>query len=92
MMFGKDGRRTWSTKLDAPAAGPPVIDGDRVWLLDRDGKLHGLSLADGTARRSFDLGILPTGGLRVLDGRTIVPSGRGVLQLLTSKSNLTSRP
>jgi hypothetical protein len=92
MMFGKDGRRAWSTKLDAAATGGPVIDGDRVWLLDRDGKLHGLALADGTARQSLDLGILPTGGLRVLDGRTIVPSGRGVLQLLTSKANPTSRP
>jgi hypothetical protein len=92
MAFGSEGRRFWSIKLDAPVSGEPVIAGDIVWLVDGEGTLHARALADGAARQRIDLGIVPAGGLRLVEGRTVVASGRGVLQLFTAKVDPNSRP
>ncbi|MFO0888197.1 MAG: PQQ-binding-like beta-propeller repeat protein [Isosphaeraceae bacterium] len=81
--FNREGQRAWQVRLDAPATGPPIIDGDLVWLLDRDGRLHGRSLSDGSPRRRIDPGALPAGGLIGLGGRVLVPTARGTLQALS---------
>jgi outer membrane protein assembly factor BamB len=82
LALGPDGRRLWSIKLDAAVAGPPLIQDDLVWLLDREGHLHARSLADGAAREQLELGVLPTGGLLQVGPEAIVPVARGTVQLL----------
>jgi outer membrane protein assembly factor BamB len=82
MAFGRDGQRRWAIRLDAPAAGPPRVAEGLVWFLDREGRLHGRSLADGSPRRRIELGIAPAGGLLGLGGQAIVPVARGTLQPL----------
>ncbi len=52
LAIGEDGQRAWSSKLsgkgDALAQiGAPAIHEGAVWLLTRDGTLHGRKLADG---------------------------------------------
>ncbi len=96
LAINAEGRRTWSIKLDAPVAGVPMIENDRVWLLDREGHLHARSLADGGARQQVDLGVLPCGGLFPLEGMVLVPSARGTVQSLSldlppAKNNVTRR-
>jgi hypothetical protein len=78
--FGRDGRRLWQARLDAPATGPPIVRDDLVWLLDRAGRLHGRALADGSPRRTVDLGIAPAGGMIEAAGTLLVPTARGTLQ------------
>jgi hypothetical protein len=82
MALGRDGQRLWSIRLDAPAAGKPIVEGDSIWFLDREGRLYGRALADGSARRRLDLGIAPSGGIVGLGGRAFVPVARGSLQSL----------
>ena len=79
LALGREGRRLWSIKLGDVAAGDPVIDGDRVWLLDRTGRLEGRSLANGASGQRFDLGVLPAGGLVLAGSETLVPVARGTI-------------
>jgi outer membrane protein assembly factor BamB len=82
LVLGRDGRRAWSSKLDSPAAGPPLAVGDALWFLDRKGKARALAIADGKEIEAVDVGVLPAGGLISAGGGVLVPSGRGVLQPL----------
>ena len=90
--FGREGQRLWAIKLDAPAAGPPVIQDNTIWLLDRQGCLYGRSLADGAPRERLDLGFLPAGGLRVVGSQTILPVARGTVQLLQLHPGQPGKP
>ena len=96
MALGPDGRRHWSIKLDSAVAGPPLIQDDLVWLLDREGHLHARSLADGAAREQLELGVLPCGGLLQVGPEAIVPVARGTVQLIAlhpglARESLTRR-
>ena len=92
MAFGREGQRLWAIKLDAPAAGTPVIQDTTIWLLDRQGRLYARSLADGSSRERLDLGFLPAGGLRTLGSQIIAPVARGTVQLLQLPSPATFKP
>ncbi|MDR3633999.1 MAG: PQQ-binding-like beta-propeller repeat protein [Isosphaeraceae bacterium] len=82
-----EGQRLWSGTLrGAPAAGPPVLDGDSAWFLASDGSLQRLSMADGTLDDCFALGILPVGGLRQAGKHLVVPVGVGTVRVLKSPS------
>lgn len=81
--FGNDGRRLWSGKLrDGPPAGAPVVAGDSVWFLGRDGSLHRHALADGAPLGRQRLDILPAGDLHALGSQIVVPVGLGTLRTL----------
>jgi outer membrane protein assembly factor BamB len=80
--FGRDGQKLWTIRLDAPVAGPPIVERGLVWLLDREGRLHGRSLVDGSPQRRVELGIAPAGGMLGLGGQALIPVGRGSLQPL----------
>ena len=92
MAFGEDGRRQWAIKLDAPAVGSPAIDKETVWLLDREGRLHGRSLADGAPRQRVDLGIFPAGGLLTVGSQSFAPVARGSLQAIELESKFDRKP
>jgi hypothetical protein len=92
LAISREGRRLWSIKLGAVAAGDPVIDGDRVWLLDRTGRLEGRSLASGARGQSFDLGVLPAGGLVLAGSKTIVPVARGSIAPLSIHPDQIQNP
>jgi outer membrane protein assembly factor BamB len=82
MAFGRDGRRSWAVNLGAAVVGRPVIAGDRVSFVTRDGTFHVRSRKDGALIEKLALGILPAGGLIVADGLTCVSSGRGSVRAL----------
>jgi hypothetical protein len=92
LALSREGRRLWSIKLGAVAAGDPVIDGDRVWLLDRAGRLEGRSLTSGASGQRFDLGVLPAGGLVLAGSKTLVPVARGTLAPLALHPDQTQKP
>jgi outer membrane protein assembly factor BamB len=77
MALGPEGRLLWSIKLDAAAAGAPLLQDDHLWLADRDGHLHERALADGALRRQLPLGVLPAGGLITLGQTPLVNVARG---------------
>ncbi len=77
MAMGPEGRLIWSIKLDTAATGSPLLQGDRLWLADRDGHLHERALADGAERRQLVLGVLPAGGLIALGRMVLVSVARG---------------
>ena len=87
-----EGRRLWSIKLGAVAAGDPVIKGDRVWLLDRTGRLESRILATGAADQQLELGLLPAGGLVTAGSKTLVPVARGTIAPVALPPEQTSRP
>lgn len=83
LAFAPDGTRLWSADLhDAPPVGPPVVVGDAVWFLSRDGVLQKRNLADGSPVDRLDLGILPSGGLTPLGPHVVVSAAPGTLRLL----------
>jgi hypothetical protein len=88
MVLGPDGARLWSIKLDAAVAGPPLIQGDLVWLLDREGHLHARSLSDGASREQIELGVLPCGGLLQVGPQVIVPVARGTVRPIALRPGL----
>ena len=92
MAFGREGQRLWAIKLDAPAVGTPVIQENTIWLLDRQGRLYGRSLADGALRERLELGFLPAGGLLVVGSQTIAPVARGTVQLLQLNPGQPRKP
>jgi outer membrane protein assembly factor BamB len=92
MTLGREGRRLWSIALEAPAAGSPLIQGDSVWFLDRQGRLYGRALADGAARVRLDLGILPTGGMLVVGPQPFAPVARGALAPISLDPSRTHKP
>jgi len=92
LALGPNGRRLWSIKLDAAVAGPPLIQDELVWLLDREGHLHARSLADGAAREQLELGVLPAGGLLQVGPEAIVPVARGTVQLIALHPGLAREP
>ena len=92
LLFGRDGQRAWSSTIDAPAAGAPLVVGDALWILDRDGKAHGLAIADGKELAVRDLGVLPAGGLTVLGDDVFVPTGRSSLQPLALDRTTGAKP
>ncbi len=92
MAFGREGQRLWAIKLDAPAAGTPVIQDNTVWLLDRQGRLYIRSLSDGVPRDRLELGFLPAGGLRVVGSQIIAPVARGTVQLLQLQPGQSGKP
>ena len=92
LALSREGRRLWSIKLGAVAAGDPVIDGDHVWLLDRSGRFEGRSLATGAGGQPVDLGVLPAGGLVLAGSKTLVPVARGSVAPLALHSDQTRTP
>ncbi|MGC8638318.1 MAG: PQQ-binding-like beta-propeller repeat protein [Isosphaeraceae bacterium] len=92
MALSRDGRKLWTIKLDAPVAGTPLIDGQLVWFLDRQGRLHARSLEGGAGRQRIDLGILPAGGMLAIGAQPIAPVARGTVAPLSLNSNNVSRP
>ncbi len=85
LAFAPDGSRLWAADLrDAPPIGPPVVVGDAVWFLSRDGVLQKRSLADGSPLDRLDLGILPGGGLTALGPDVVVSAAPGTIRLLRS--------
>jgi hypothetical protein len=81
LALDRDGQRHWSIKLQAPACGTPLIQGQRVWLLDREGRLHARLLADGSALEQRDLGVFPCGGPLSIGREALIPTARGTVQL-----------
>ncbi len=93
LFFGPDGSRVWSADLrDAPPVGPPVIKGDAVWFLSRDGALQKRALADGAPLDRIDLGILPAGGLWAVGSDLIVSAAPGTLRLLLPSASAGTSP
>ncbi|WP_165072372.1 outer membrane protein assembly factor BamB family protein [Paludisphaera rhizosphaerae] len=88
----RDGRRVWSVSLGAPAVGSPLIRRELLWVLDRAGHARGLSVADGHETAAIDLGVQPVGGLIAVGPDVLVPSGRGVLQLLNLDQSQEAKP
>ncbi len=83
LAFGPEGDRTWGTDLrDTPPIGPPVVVGDAVWFLSRDGVLQKRSLADGSQVDRLDLGILPSGGLTFIGQDVVVSAAPGTIRML----------
>jgi outer membrane protein assembly factor BamB len=82
MLLERDGRRAWTVKLEAPAAGPALIRGDLLWIPTRDARARGLALADGRESLALDLGVEPAGGLIAVGPDVLVPTGRGVFHSL----------
>ena len=99
LVLGDDGQRICSSSLigkgDAVAiVGAPVVRGDEVWLLSRDGTLHARSLTDGKPLSVSSLGVLPAGSPLLLGTDLALPTGTGTLRLLTidSRGNLPNAP
>ncbi len=92
LALSADGHRLWSTKLDATIAGPPLIQDDLLWLLDRDGHLHARALADGADRGQIELGVLPCGGLTRVGTHALVPVARGTVELIALDPKLARAP
>ncbi len=90
--LGRGGQRAWSAKLNAQAAGAPLIVGDVVWILDQKGKAHGLAVLDGHQVATIDLGVLPAGGLVTAGAGVFAPSGRGVIQPLVLDQTPAEKP
>jgi outer membrane protein assembly factor BamB len=80
LALGGDGRRLWSARLGDVAVGPPVVRDGTVWILDRGGHLEVRAVADGSPRGRLDLGILPAGGMFLVDNQIFVPISRGTIQ------------
>ncbi|MDX2039145.1 MAG: PQQ-binding-like beta-propeller repeat protein [Isosphaeraceae bacterium] len=81
LAFGADGNRLWQVKLRDPMAPvAPALQDGAVWFSTRTGGLEGRSLADGSARASMSLGVLPTAGVIDLGPLRLVPAGRGTLR------------
>lgn len=89
LALGEDGHRLWSIQLGPTGGGPvalvgaPAVRGDLVWFLDRNGTLHGRSLADGAPRATWKLDVLPAGGPIASADDLAIPVGLGTLRLLT---------
>lgn len=92
ILLERDGRRAWTAKLPAPAAGPALIRGEILWIPTRDGRARGLALADGRETASVDLGVEPAGGLLAVGPDVLVPTGRGVLRPLRLEPAEEARP
>jgi hypothetical protein len=83
--FGPDGQRLWSITLrDGACHGPPVVAGDSVWFLGRNGSLERHALGDGALLDRVALDILPAGDLQALGPQLVVPVGLGTLRTLKS--------
>ena len=81
--FGPDGERRWIADLgDAPPIGAPVILDDALWFLSRDGVLQQVAVADGSSLDRAELGILPSGGLKVLGNDVVVFAAPGTVRRL----------
>lgn len=50
------GAQQWDVRLDGPAHGDPVPDGNRVWAADDDGTLAGIAAADGELVLETEIG------------------------------------
>jgi outer membrane protein assembly factor BamB len=93
LAFAADGRRLWSITLgDASPIGTPVVRDDSAWFLGRDGILHRLALADGSALDRVPLGVLPAGGLWPVGSDLALPVGRGTIRLWTGKPAGEGKP
>lgn len=82
VLDARSGGEIWSKRLDAPAAGAPAVEGDKVFVVLRNGTSLALSAADGkilwagagTATRSGTVG----GGAPAVTGdRVIIPYESG---------------
>lgn len=61
------GTEQWEVRLDGPADGRPVPDGDRIWAVDDDGTLAGIAAADGERVFETQLGDGGSVDIAVLD-------------------------
>ena len=81
--FGPDGERLWVADLgDTPPIGPPLVRGDALWFLSRDGVLQQRSMADGSDLDRAELGILPAGGLQSMGADVVVAAAPGTVRRL----------
>lgn len=83
------GAELWRTCLPGRilAAG-----GDRVWVLDRVGRLSGFDLADGTRREVLCLGPFTQPIVNLRTDRLLLASPQGTLVSLAPKGSLAARP
>lgn len=52
----RHGQEEWLVDLDARVTAPPTVDGGRVYVPDWRGRVHALSIADGSALWSSEVG------------------------------------
>lgn len=81
LALGPDGLRAWSAELGARPVGGAVAWGDSLWLLDDNGVLHGLSVADGSEGIRVPLDMVPAGGPIPMEAGLGIPSAPGSLRL-----------
>jgi len=92
MVFGHDGKRTWSINLGSEVVGPPLIQDQTVWLITRDGNLHVRARSDGAGRDRIALGVLPAGGLLMVGGQALVAAARGTVRPVAARPRVASEP
>ncbi len=85
MVFGPDGNRMWASDLgDTPPVGPPLLKGENLWFVSRDGVVQKRTLADGTPVDRTELNILPAGGLWAIGNEVVLAASPGTVRLLRS--------
>ncbi len=83
--LGECGLRAFATETGEPLWGSPIagtvlaIGGDRVWLIDRVGRLSGIDLLTGERREWFCLGCLTLPVVNTVTDRLVLASPDGLL-------------
>ncbi|MEW4567084.1 PQQ-binding-like beta-propeller repeat protein [Tautonia sp. JC769] len=81
--FGVGGERLWTIDLEGDTlSGPPIIEGEDVWLSTLGGTLHRRARGDGASREQLDLTPLPAGGPSPVERTMVLPSSPGTLRML----------
>jgi outer membrane protein assembly factor BamB len=80
--LSRDGKKLWTISLGAQVSSDPLVQGDLIWFLTSDGKLHIRSRADGRRIEELPLSILPAGGIYALQDRVAVAAGSATIRAL----------
>lgn len=85
LVVGSDDQLTRGWRA-AAVDGSPVLVGNTVWAVDRDGTLHGLQAADGAARAAVPVGGVARAATPAVSGTAIVvPTLTGVTAVATTR-------
>lgn len=85
--FGLGGERLWTIDLEGDTlSGPPIIEGDDVWLSTLAGTLHRRSRSDGSPLDRFELSPFPAGGPKPVEGTMVLPASPGTLRMLRTST------
>ena len=88
MVFGPDGNRMWASDLgDTPPVGAPLLIGDTLWFVSRDGVVQKRALVDGTPVDRTELNILPAGGMWSLGQQVVLAATPGTLRLFQASES-----